>query len=126
MRFPRSQNGQATVELALCLPLIALLLAAFVEVASTALDQVRVWHAAREGARVAAVEGGTDKVRMAAYRAGLDDLVVRVDPLEHNRVIGEPVTVDIEYRHEGRVPLLARFIGPTSLRAAVTTRIEQP
>ena len=49
-------RGQATVEFALVLPLLVLVLAGVVWVGNIMLTQVRLEHAAREGARVAAVE----------------------------------------------------------------------
>jgi Flp pilus assembly protein TadG len=44
---PRGEDGQATVELALVLPLVAVLLLALVQAAVVARDQILVAHAAR-------------------------------------------------------------------------------
>ena len=49
------QRGQATVELALALPLVCLLLLAVLQVAVVARDRLAVEHAARAAARAAAV-----------------------------------------------------------------------
>ena len=49
-------RGQATVEFALVLPLLVVLLAGLVWVGNLMITQVRVENAAREGARAAAVE----------------------------------------------------------------------
>ena len=49
-------RGQSTVEVALLLPFVALLLLAVVQVGLVARDQVLVVHAAREAARAAAVD----------------------------------------------------------------------
>ena len=54
------------MELALALPLIALLLLAIVQVGLVVRDQVLLTHAAREAAREAAVNPSADAVRRAA------------------------------------------------------------
>lgn len=58
-RGRRDQGGQAAVELALVLPVLAVLLLAVVQTGLVVRDQVLVVHAAREAARAVAVrEGG--------------------------------------------------------------------
>lgn len=54
---PRTDRGQAAVELALALPLVAVFLFGAVQVVAVARDQIAVVHAARELARAAAVAG---------------------------------------------------------------------
>jgi Flp pilus assembly protein TadG len=55
----RRERGQATVELALILPVVALILAALVQTGMVVVDHVRLWHAAREAARAAVVDAAT-------------------------------------------------------------------
>lgn len=50
------ERGQATVEFALVLPLLVMCIAGLVWVGQVVTLQVRIEHAAREGARAAAVE----------------------------------------------------------------------
>jgi Flp pilus assembly protein TadG len=50
----RLERGQATVELALVLPVVVLLLMILIQAALVAKDQLLVQHAAREAARSAA------------------------------------------------------------------------
>lgn len=118
--------GQATLELALCLPLVALLLATIVELGFVAADHARVWHAAREAARVAAVEDSEDEVVEAASAGGLEPLAVSIEPEPHYRVMGEPVTVTVVHRPSGRLPIIRRAVGHLRIVASVTMRIEQP
>jgi hypothetical protein len=66
----RGDEGQAAVEVALVLPLVATLLLLVVQTALIVRDQVLVVHAAREAARAAAVEAGDDAPRRAAMLAG--------------------------------------------------------
>ena len=54
-RSSRGERGQATVELALCLPMLCLLLLGVVQVAVVVRDHLAVQVAAREAARAAAV-----------------------------------------------------------------------
>ena len=62
------EGGQATVEVALLLPLLALLLLAVVQVGLVVRDQVLVTHAAREAARAAAVDPQLEAARRGRPR----------------------------------------------------------
>lgn len=121
-----SERGQATVELALCLPLVALLLGLVVEVGFIVGDQARLWQAAREAARVSAVDASPARVEAAARAVGFDRLTVEIDPEESFRVSGRRTTVTLRYEPASRVPLLGRLVPRRSLRADATMRIEQP
>jgi Flp pilus assembly protein TadG len=118
--------GQATVELALCLPLLALVLGAMVELSLLASDQVRLWHAAREAVRAAAVEPDVSAAEAAAERVGLAAIVVSVTPEAAFRVRGEPVTATVRYRPPGHVPLLREAVSQLELEAQAVMGIEQP
>ncbi|MGH2735612.1 MAG: TadE/TadG family type IV pilus assembly protein [Actinomycetota bacterium] len=120
------QSGQATLELALCLPLLALVLAALVEVGLLVADQARLWHAAREAARVGVVDSNEDRIEAAAERVGLSPLAVEVSPGPADRGPGEPLTVRLTYRPDGRVPLIGELAERSALRAEATMRIELP
>ncbi|MDQ3661643.1 MAG: pilus assembly protein [Actinomycetota bacterium] len=114
------------MELALCLPLLALVLGALVELSLLASDQVRLWHAAREAARAAAVEPDTAAAKAAAEQVGLADVAVSVTPGAAFRVRGEPVTATVTYRPPGHVPLLSEAVSRLELEARAVMRIEQP
>jgi Flp pilus assembly pilin Flp len=122
----RDEQGQATVELALCLPILALLLAAIVEIGVLVGDQARVWHAAREAVRVATVDRDVDDIREAAAAVGLRDIEVAVQPDAGNRIQGEPVSVSVTYDPPGHVPLLGDLLSRAELHAEATMRIETP
>ena len=122
----RSERGQATVELALCLPLVALVLAAVVQFGLLASDQIRLWHAAREAARVAVVDPDARAALDAAEQGGLTGLDLDVRPPVGDRVQGEPLTVTLSYVPSRRVPLLGMMLGGLVLRAEASMRIEQP
>lgn len=91
------------------------------------LDQIRLWHAAREAARVAVVDPDPDEIQAAAERSGLANLRVGVEPETAVRTAGEPLTVTLAYRPDGYFPLFGEaFFGGLTLRAEATMRIESP
>lgn len=120
------ERGQSTVELALCLPIVAIILAAVVQIGMVAVDSVKVWHAAREGARVAAVDPGQEAIRRAAESAGLRPLELSVEPEALYRRQGEPVTVTVSYSPSSRVPVIGSLFEGLELDARASMRIEQP
>ncbi|MGH2754448.1 MAG: TadE/TadG family type IV pilus assembly protein [Actinomycetota bacterium] len=120
------QRGQATVELALALPLIALITGVLVEFGMLVADQARLWHAAREAARVAAVDPDEDHQLEAARATGLDDLEMRTRPEPKFRVQGRPVEVSLRYLPDGSVPLVGELFELITLSSSATMRIETP
>ena len=120
------ERGQATLELALCLPLVAFVLAAVTETGLLVGDQVRLWHAAREAARSAVVDPNPEAPRRVVARAGLEDAEVSVTPSGAARSAGEPLTVRLSLRPGGATPLVGRLFSSIELHADATMRIELP
>lgn len=120
------ERGQATLELALALPLVAMLLGVVVETGALVADRARLAHAAREAARVAVVDADLAKIRAAAREGGLAGISVSVRPDPRWRVQGEPLTVELAYHPPGRVPLLGLLFNRLQLTSAATMRIEIP
>lgn len=121
-----TEGGQATVEFVLCLPIAALLLGVLIEVGLLVGDYVRLWHAARESARIAIVDSSPQEIESAAEHGGLSPVEVEVDPEFADRGIGRPLTVTLSYRPSGRLPLLGSLIADRTLTSSATMRIEQP
>ncbi len=109
------------MELALALPVVVLALLLVLQVALLARAQVLVVHAAREGARAAAVGEPAD----AAATPGLVGGRVTVHR-SGGRAPGDLVTVAVTYRAPTDVPLVGGLLGDVDLRAAVTMRVEGP
>ena len=120
-----TESGQAATELALVLPLLALLLLTVVQVALVARDQVLVVHAAREAAREAAVDPRPAQVRQAALRAGTGLKPGRLGT-ETSQTGGVPVivTVEVAYRAPTDVVLVGPLLPDVALRASAAMRRE--
>ncbi|HZN13293.1 MAG TPA: TadE/TadG family type IV pilus assembly protein [Acidimicrobiales bacterium] len=119
-----SEEGQATVELALVLPLVVLLLLAVVQVALIARDAVLVVHAAREAVREAAVTAASGAAQRAAEAgSGLTGprLVVTVNRREPP---GGQVQVTVNYRAPTDVPLVGPIIPDVRLSSGAVMRVE--
>ena len=122
----RNELGQSTLELALCLPIVAFLVAGIVQVGTIVVDQTRVWHAAREAVRVAAVDDDPGSIRAAALRAGLDPIEVEVEPEPVDRRRGEPVRVSVSFQPDSDLPLIGAIVSGLELQSEATMSIEQP
>src|SRR2546421_11436748 len=100
----RADGGQAAVELALVLPLVALLLLGLVQVGLVVRNQVLVVHAAREAARQAAVDPSTAAARQAAV-AGSGLLSDRLEVTLSGRAgPGSRVRAEVRYRDRITAP----------------------
>ena len=123
----RGDRGQATVELALVLPLVALLVLLVLQAGLVLRDQLLVAHAAREAARAAAVADGDRgaAARNGAVRSGSLDpahMVVRTTSREGS----EAVVVRVDYESTTEVPLVGLLLPDVSLKAEAVMRVEAP
>lgn len=116
-------EGQAAVELALLLPLLAVMALFAVQIALTARDQIMVMHSAREAARAVAVSDDASLARPAALAAS------RLDPRRTQvRVAERPpgnVSVRVEYRSPVRFAVLAALVGDLGLAGEAVMRAER-
>jgi Flp pilus assembly protein TadG len=117
----RGDRGQATVELALVLPVLVMLLLMLIQVALIARDQLLVQDAARAAVREASVGADPGRVRDAARRtlAGVTVDVHRADR------VGDPVTVTARYVEHTRLPLVGPLVPDVLLHATATMRAER-
>jgi len=120
-RARRAPLGQASVEFALVLPVLVMLLLALVQTALVARDAVLVQDAARAAAREASVGSSPSRVRDAARRALPG---VTVDE-QRTGGIGDPVVVVARYHDRTTVPLIGPLFPDVVLRARATMRAEQ-
>jgi Flp pilus assembly protein TadG len=118
----RRDCGQATVELALCLPMLCVLLLGVVQVAVVVRDQLAVELAAREAARAAAVAAdATGAGTSAAHTA------VRLEPLDVRiTTAGATVTAAVRYVDHTDVPLIGMLLPDVTVSASATMQLEPP
>ena len=125
-RRSRGDKGQATVEMALVLPILIWLLVGLVDVARMANAYLIIQHATREAVRLGITGASDTQVAQRALNASatLDAtrLTIRVTP-SGTRTTGSDVTVLIAYRYE--VLALMGIIGrDVPLQAQLTARVE--
>lgn len=122
MTREREDGGQAAVELALVLPFVCLVLLALLQIGLVVHTQLLVVHAAREGARAAAVDPhpGAPTVAVVAS-APLDPsrLALDADPRPDGRV-----EVEVTYTMPTDVPLVGALIGDVEMSSSAVMRIE--
>ncbi len=115
------ESGQATVEFALVLPLVVLLLLAVLQTALVVRDYVATIHAAREAVRAASVDRDPSAASTAARRV-LGAARVDVGP---RPPIGEPVRVEVTYRSHTDLPMVGLLFPDPELHATATMRAER-
>jgi Flp pilus assembly protein TadG len=118
----RGDAGQSTVELALCLPLVCMLLLGVVQVALVVRAQLAVQLAARDAARAASVSAdGDGAARAAAASSGiLDGISVGVTTR------GDDVVATVTYVERTDVPLIGLLVPDLTLRASASMLVEPP
>lgn len=118
MSQSRREQGQATVEFALVLPLMMMAALAVIQVGLVVRDDVAVVHAAREAARAASVDADPG---LAARRA-LAGAEVHVG---HRPAVGEPITVVVTYTSKTNLPLVGPLFPDPELQATAVMRVEK-
>lgn len=112
------------MELALTLPLLALLALALLQVGLVVRDQVALTHATREAVREGVVTADPAAPRRAALAgAGLDPdrLLVEVGPRGRS---GSRLRVTLRYASPTDVPLIGPLLGEVQLSATAAMRVE--
>ena len=114
-------SGQATVEFALALPVLLIVVLGLVQVGVAVRNELAVELAAREGARAAAVSSNGAS---SASRAAASAVSLPMSVSTSSR--GSAVTVTVTYVDPTDVPIIGRFLGPTTHTASVTMAFEPP
>jgi Flp pilus assembly protein TadG len=120
-RERRKGRGQATVEFALLLPMVAICMILLIQVAFLGLQRVLVTHAAREGARIAAT--GASPERVTARVKGATQLDSERFKAETSRA-GDLVTVTVRYRAAISVPLIGHLVTEPEFVETIVMRRE--
>lgn len=116
------ENGQSTVEFALVLPVVLILILGLLQVAVLARDQIMVMGAAREGVREAIVtpdQGAiTSAARGAAPGLNLDVKVTR------GTERGDSAKVNVS-APPAKLPIVGEIVAGMNLKASATMRMEK-
>ena len=129
MRSPRlvpavacpRERGQATVEFALVLPLVIMMILAVLQTALVVRDYVGVVHAAREAARAVSVDRNPDAGTRAARRV-LDHADVTVGPRPD---VGGAIRVEVRYVSHTDLPMIGALFPDPELHATAVIRTER-
>lgn len=119
-----AERGSASVEFALVIPAVLLVLLALVEVAVVARAQMELLSAARHGVRVAATNPAPEAAVDAIHRVLSDELAARVVvTVERPSVVGRDAVVRLSAEHR----LLSVLFGgiPLELSAGAVMRVER-
>ncbi len=115
------ERGQATAELAMTIPFLAVLGLLLVSGSLVGRDQLVVVHAAREAARAASVDPDPAAAREAA-RLVLPGAAVVVGA---RPAPGRPVAVTVSYRSPTDLPLVGPLLPDPLLSARAVMRVER-
>lgn len=118
----RSEHGQSTVELAVLLPVVTVVLLGVVQVGLLIRDTLSVVNASRVAARAAALTPELSAVREAFDDQGVD-LGSGTVELSGDLVPGGLAAIEVS-RRPTSVPIFGRFIGSATLRERLVFRIE--
>ena len=128
MRKSRVKSGTATVEMALILPLLLLIMVGSLELGTLFSTYLRFQNAIRKGGRLAAIgttEGEiTARVHQYAFGLDSDKMTLTVTNAEGDR--GDPVTVRGVYIYDVSTMLMAGIIGTADypMNYQITMRLE--
>ena len=125
MRLPglnikKNEKGASAVEFALILPILVLLVFGIIEFGIAFNNYITITHAAREGARLAAVDLNNPDLKTIiverAYPVAIteDDIEITT-PLGTN--IGDPVEVEVTYDFTVTIPLAGSWDIPLTNKA---------
>jgi Flp pilus assembly protein TadG len=121
VRRTHRDAGQAAVEFAAALGIVAVLVVTIARIGVVIRDELAVGLAAREGARAAAVAANpAGAAKSAATRA------VKLPVSVSTSVGASTVTVTVTYSDDGGGSLLSRMLGSVTHRSSATMALEPP
>ncbi|MFZ3063015.1 MAG: TadE family protein [Actinomycetota bacterium] len=120
MRKVKNENGSSAIEFALVLPVLVMLMVGIFQFGMAYSNYLAITHAAREGARLAAVNQFSEEVvREKAYPVNPDSISISYPS---GNVHGESVMVTITYNKKIEIPIWGSAVVPLQSRASM--RIE--
>lgn len=125
----RQRNGQATLEFALAVPVLILIIMGILAFGQIFNHWLALNHAAREAVRGGAT-GATDAeviaiIQKQAFMLNPTYLTWVLTPAEAGRVSGQPFQVELRYQDYISVPIVGIFVNPKQLYSRYAMRIER-
>ena len=123
------ESGAALVEFAIVLPLLLVLLFGVIEAAWAFNQQLEVRHGAREGARLVAVNEGTDPEVVAEVCDRMhfsgDEAATSITISTSGSNIGDTATMSIVAPYNGITGFFNGIFGGANFNSTVEIRLEQ-
>ncbi len=114
--------GQATVELALLLPLLVVFVMLIAQFAIVANHQLALWQVTRDAARVASLTTSpNDAVRSVVERNAIAGVQATIEDVVQSDA---KTLIRLKYRERTTLPLLGAFLPDLTLRAEVVMATE--
>jgi len=119
-RIIKNEKGASAVEFALILPLLIMLVFGIVQFGIAFNNYITITHAAREGARIAAVDLNNPDLKNIIIERAFpvqiteDDIVISTT---EEKNIGDPVEVEITYNISITIPLVGSWDIPLKNKA---------
>ncbi len=125
----KSEKGQATVELAVSLVILMLLLFGMIDFGRILYSYLSLEHSGREAARMVSVGGTNDQIKETVFMtsSNLDHykMIINVSPDEQARKRGSYSTVTLNYEVEIITPIMSRILpNPLTLTSTTVMRVE--
>jgi Flp pilus assembly protein TadG len=120
----RTERAQATIEFALLMPIIAVVFLLGVDGVLIARDQLLVVHAAREGARRAALTGDLGEAAAVVHDRGAPGNA-SVSMTSYGGGTNELVGVTVRWNTSSRLIVIGRFVGGIAVEHTTVMRRER-
>jgi len=119
-RIIKSEKGASAVEFALILPILIILVFGIVEFGIAFNNYITITHAAREGARIAAVDLNNPDLKNIIIERAFPVQITETDIVistPEGTNIGDPVEVEITYNISITIPLVGSWDIPLKNKA---------
>lgn len=121
MKTTQDEQGQATVEIAVVIPVLAIFLMLIIQVGVVVRQHMLVAHASREAARALSVDNDKGKAK---------DLVNKIisEPkikLDRPNTAGEYLNVEVSNVVKSPLPIVGELIPDITVKSKTTMRVEK-